>query len=81
MGRLCVSVARQTEFARIDFQSDSPDATVTFQLQALEAIISGNCTLEEAEAADGSVSGDRDKLRQWFDMHDTFKFWFNIVTP
>ena len=47
----CVSVARQTEFARIDFQCASPDATVTIQLPVLEAIISGNQTLEEAEAA------------------------------
>ncbi|MFK7802317.1 MAG: alkyl/aryl-sulfatase [Anaerolineae bacterium] len=77
----CVSVARQTEFARIGHQCESPDATIKIDKAALEAVASGNMTLEQAEEGGALIAGDRDKLTQWFNMHDAFKLWFNIVTP
>lgn len=63
-------------------QADKPDATITLTRDSLNSIALGETTLDKA-VADGNVkvTGDSAKLGQLVSMLDTFKFWFNIVTP
>ena len=71
-----VSVARQTEFARIGDTSSLVDCTVALTAADLEGLAAGSL-----DPADLTVSGDKDALKEWLNLHDTFDLWFNIATP
>lgn len=76
-GSALVSIARQTEFARIGAPATSgsqADVTVTATRAALEARMNG-------QPGDISVVGDADAFQRWLDMHDHFDLWFEIATP
>jgi len=77
----CVCVARQTEFTRINYQSDNADLKVTVQKQQLEALASGSFALADAVAQGVQVEGPLSLLQEWLDLHDTFDLWFNVVSP
>ncbi len=79
--KACVGVRRQTEFARIDYQSALADATVNISQPELEALAGGVKSLEETEQAGAIITGDRAALNTWLGMHDSFDLWFDIVTP
>ncbi|MEM8859264.1 MAG: alkyl sulfatase dimerization domain-containing protein [Chloroflexota bacterium] len=80
-GSACVTINRQTEFARVDHHSQSADATLIISQSALESIAGNQLSLEQAENDGASIDGDRAKVQDWLSMHDAFDFWFNIVTP
>jgi alkyl sulfatase BDS1-like metallo-beta-lactamase superfamily hydrolase len=71
-----VSVARQTEFARIGDVSSAVDCTVNLKAADLEGLAAGT-----VNADDLAVKGDKDALTEWLNLHDTFDLWFNIATP
>ncbi|WP_064603740.1 alkyl/aryl-sulfatase [Photobacterium sp. J15] len=63
-------------------QADKPDVTLTLTKLALDDVQLGNVTLEQAIAnGDIALDGDKDVFKDFVGMLDTFKFWFNIVTP
>ena len=71
-----VSVARQTEFARLDDSETDVDCSVSLSVSDLESLAAG--TIEPTRL---KVSGDAAVLHKWLDLHDTFDLWFNIATP
>lgn len=75
-GVALVSVARQTEFARINDADASADVTVTASRQALEARMSG-----QAGETDIGVEGDKALFERWLALHEPFDLWFRIATP
>ena len=77
----CVCVARQTEFTRINHQSENADLKVVIEKQQLEALTSGSLLLEAAITQGVQVTGSLSAFQEWLDMHDTFDLWFNVVTP
>ena len=58
------------------------EATITMTKAVLNEIQLGNTTLDKA-VADGSVKidGNAAIVRDFLASMDSFKFWFNIVTP
>jgi alkyl sulfatase BDS1-like metallo-beta-lactamase superfamily hydrolase len=58
------------------------DATITLSKATLDKIQLGQTTLDKA-IADGTVkiAGNEGTVRDFLGSLDTFKFWFNIVTP
>ena len=82
---VCVSVKRQTEFARLgamDATSDATsDAKVSITLALLEQLSTGEISLDDAVAEGADIAGNIDAVRQWLALHDAFDMWFNIVTP
>lgn len=76
-----VSVKRQTEFTRIHYHAPQPIAEFHIEQGLLEAIASGQLTLDQALSQGAVIDGNREAVQQWLDMHDVFNFWFNIVTP
>lgn len=78
----CVMVDRQTEFARVNYQSKGAHANITIDQQTLEAVAAGTLTLEEAQQEERlTITGDKALVQHWLQMHDDFDLWFNIVTP
>ena len=71
-----VSVARQTEFARIGDTSSTVDCTVSLKATELEALAAGTVKPETL-----TITGDEQALTEWLNLHDTFDLWFNIATP
>jgi alkyl sulfatase BDS1-like metallo-beta-lactamase superfamily hydrolase len=71
-----VSIARQTEFARIGDTSSTVDCAVTLDATGLEGLAAGNSDPEGL-----TITGDKAALTKWLDLHDTFDLWFNIATP
>tara|TARA_B110000208_G_scaffold22216_1_gene28280 strand:+ start:6657 stop:8486 length:1830 start_codon:yes stop_codon:yes gene_type:complete len=71
-----VSIARQTEFARIGDTSSTVDCAVTLDAAGLEGFAAGNSDTEGL-----TITGDKTALTKWLDLHDTFDLWFNIATP
>ena len=76
-----LTVARQTEFARIGVAAVSPDAHVTISQAMLERIAAGEITLEEAQDEGVSITGDVQAVDRWLGLHDSFDFWFEIARP
>ena len=73
-GTALVSVARQTEFARMVGQPTPADVTVTAPREALEAYMNGEPSPVELE-------GEPSLFERWINMHDRFDLWFRIATP
>ena len=78
---ICVSVKRQTEFARLDAIDPKADAQVSITIAMLEQIAAGTLSLEDAISKGANIQGNIDAVRQWLALHVTFDMWFNIVTP
>lgn len=74
-GSALVSVARQTEFARIgDGQADVADVRVRATREALEARMNG-------QPGEVAIEGDAALFDRWLALHDSFDLWFEIATP
>jgi len=78
---VCVSVKRQTEFARMGAMDAKADAKVSITLALLEQLAAGEISLDDAVAEGADIKGNINALRQWLALHHTFDMWFNIVTP
>lgn len=63
-------------------QAADADATVTLSRPALNQMMFTDINLDE-KIASGQVKlvGNKEKLREFLSMLDSFEFWFNIVTP
>lgn len=65
-----------------DVQADDAGATVTLPRSALNKIMLGEETLDQATSSgEVKVTGDAAKLTELVSYLDKFEFWFNIVTP
>ena len=74
-GSVLVSVARQTEFARIGGgQADAADVRVRATREALEARMNG-------QPGEVAIEGDAALFDRWLALHDSFDLWFEIATP
>ncbi|QLI82126.1 MBL fold metallo-hydrolase [Chitinibacter fontanus] len=63
-------------------QAAKPDATITMSKTTLDDIQLGATTLEKAVAGGKvKIDGDAAAFEDFMGMLDTYKFWFNIVTP
>ncbi|MCA9981734.1 MAG: MBL fold metallo-hydrolase, partial [Anaerolineales bacterium] len=63
-------------------QAADADATLTMTRAALNEIVLGEATLAEKTAVgEAQITGNPAKLMEFFQLLDTFEFWFNIVTP
>ena len=71
-----VGVARQTEFARIDDTTSDVDCVVSIKHADLETLANGTLNQDDLD-----ITGNRQTLSQWLDLHDTFDLWFNVATP
>ena len=78
---VCVSVKRQTEFARLDATNPKTDAMVSITIPMLEQLAAGTLSLEDAMSEGVKIQGNIDAVRQWLALHEAFDMWFNIVTP
>jgi alkyl sulfatase BDS1-like metallo-beta-lactamase superfamily hydrolase len=59
-----------------------PDATMSLSKDMLTRIQLGQVTLDDAVAAgDVKIDGRKEAVGEFFQLLDTFDFWFNIVTP
>ena len=76
-----ISIARQTEFARIGQHVPNADATLTIPKARLEALAGGQISLDQALTDGAEITGDAAKVQAWLDLHDAFEMWFNLVTP
>ncbi|MEX0339990.1 MAG: alkyl sulfatase C-terminal domain-containing protein, partial [Arenibacterium sp.] len=78
---ISLTIARQTEFARIDARHPSPEVRVTIAQDALERIAAGELTLKGAVDEGAVIDGDAEAVQSWLDLHDSFDLWFAIATP
>ncbi|WP_432695003.1 alkyl/aryl-sulfatase [Marinobacterium sp. YM272] len=79
---LCTSVNRQTEYPIAGRKDDNADASIRLKKADLEALFEKQITIDQLlEAGKLEISGDHEKVEAYFDAHDTFNLWFNIVTP
>ena len=63
-------------------QEKDADATFTLTREVFDQLMLKQTTLDKAiSSGDIKVAGDKQKLIDLLAMLDTFKFWFNIVTP
>ena len=63
-------------------EAEDPDATVALSRSALDDILLQQTSMDDAvNAGDVKVDGDKAKLGELVSCLDSFKFWFNIVTP
>ncbi|WP_088623774.1 alkyl/aryl-sulfatase [Oceanicola sp. 22II-s10i] len=76
-----VSVARQTEFARVGAQSATAAATLTIAQGVLDALVAGDLSLDDAVEKGASVEGDRALVTRWIALHDQPDGGFDIMTP
>ncbi|WOO27788.1 alkyl sulfatase dimerization domain-containing protein [Vibrio parahaemolyticus] len=59
-----------------------PDVSLTLSKKTLDDVQLGQVTLESAVAnGDLVIEGDPEVFKDFMGMLDSFKFWFNIVTP
>jgi alkyl sulfatase BDS1-like metallo-beta-lactamase superfamily hydrolase len=63
-------------------QAADADVTVTLSRPALNQMMFTDINLDE-KISSGQVKlvGNKEKLREFLSMLDSFEFWFNIVTP
>jgi alkyl sulfatase BDS1-like metallo-beta-lactamase superfamily hydrolase len=67
---------------RPNIQDKDADATVTLTRAALNQIILGETSLDQAiSSGNVTVKGQKEALGRLLAMLDKFEFWFNIVTP
>ncbi|MBY7731462.1 MBL fold metallo-hydrolase [Vibrio splendidus] len=60
----------------------TPDVSLTLSKKTLDDIQLGTVSLESAVAnGDLVIEGDSQVFKDFMNMLDSFKFWFNIVTP
>ena len=78
---VCVSVKRQTEFARMGAMDAKADAKVSITLALLEQLAAGEISFDDAVAEGADIKGNINAVRQWLALHHTSDMWFNIVTP
>ena len=78
---VCVTVKRQTEFARLGATDAKADVKVSITLGLLEQLAAGEISLDDAVADGADIQGSVKALRQWLALHHSFDMWFNIVTP
>jgi alkyl sulfatase BDS1-like metallo-beta-lactamase superfamily hydrolase len=58
------------------------EVSLTTTMPALNKVQFGEATLDaQVTAGEAKLSGRKEALAEFFGMLDTFKFWFNIVTP
>lgn len=76
-----LTLARQTEFARMNARHPEPDARVAIDKAALERLTSGETSVEEAQLQGMKIDGDAATVALWISLHDSFDLWFDIVTP
>jgi alkyl sulfatase BDS1-like metallo-beta-lactamase superfamily hydrolase len=63
-------------------QARDADATITLSRETLNNIVLKQTTLKDAIArGDVTIAGNEEKLNEMLSYLDSFKFWFNIVTP
>ena len=77
---ICVTIDRQTEFARCDYHHPSPDAHITITQADLEKLTSGDIEAKNAPDIGIKISGDSMAVQNWIGLHDRFDLWFDIVT-
>lgn len=77
----CVSVKRQTEFARMEHQAPNADVTISTNKTILEALASGTASLSELADNQIQISGREAAVQEWMQLHENFNLWFNVVTP
>jgi len=76
-----ISVARQTEFARIGARSGAAAATLTISQAGLDRLAAGDSDLDAALAEGATAEGDRTAIERWIALHDRPDGGFAIVTP
>ena len=76
----CVSVNRQTEFARMGVHSANADVTLITDKATLEALAAGAISLQEA-GEKVRIDGDKTQLESWMGLHVAFNLWFDVVSP
>lgn len=65
-----------------DRQDASADATLTLTRTALNSVILQESTFDdEIKNGEVRVDGSLDRVKELVSLLDSFKFWFNIVTP
>jgi len=58
------------------------DATITIDRETIDELALGQTTSKEAiKAGKIKLTGDKQKINEFFELLDKFNFWFNIVTP
>ncbi|MGA8165069.1 MAG: alkyl sulfatase dimerization domain-containing protein [Waddliaceae bacterium] len=63
-------------------QADDADATITITRSKLNEIFGGETTIaKEISSGDVEVTGNSEKITRFFQLLDTFDFWWNVVTP
>ena len=68
--------------ANKDVTIKNPDATITLTRDELNAIIMKKSGLEDGiKSGKIKISGDKNKVHEFFSLLDHFDVWFNIVTP
>ncbi|MGB7318453.1 MAG: alkyl sulfatase dimerization domain-containing protein [Planktotalea sp.] len=76
-----VTVCRQVAFVREGHLASNAQASITISQAQLEALGGGKLSIEDAMKEGVIVEGDTAVVTRWLDLHDSFDFWFNIVTP
>jgi len=81
-GKIAVELENGVLNHTLGKQLDSADATIKLSRDTLNDIMLGQTKLADAiSAGDVKIDGDQKKLNELVSYLDTFKFWFNIVTP
>lgn len=63
-------------------QAEKPDATLITTRAALDQVVLGAARLvDKLATGEAQIEGSQEKLVEFLSLMDTFKFWFNIVTP
>lgn len=76
-----VTVKRQVEFTREGTLVKEADVTITLSQKQLEALGSGQKSIDDLVGEGAVVEGDQTVITQWLELHETFDLWFDIVTP
>lgn len=81
-GKIAVQLENGVLNHTLGRQVDNADATITLSRKTLNDIMLGQTKLADAiGAGDVKIDGNQKKLEELVSYLDTFKFWFNIVTP
>jgi len=81
-GKIAVELENGVLNHTLGKQLDNADATIKLSRDTLNDIMLGQTKLADAiSAGDVKIDGDQKKLNELVSYLDTFKFWFNIVTP
>lgn len=76
-----VTVTNQCEIARPGIAVENSAATLEIDRLDLEALTSGQLSLDTWLDQGGKILGDIKTIETWLAVHDHFEMWFNIVTP